>query len=273
MSWQIKRFQVDGFQGYRSISFDLRAEPNFFVGINGSGKTTLIELLNAALNIDRFHLARAKFDRIVVEFSDHNTQDFPTIHLWRSVSDKRRSKTTFGEVRSASSQEPLSFVLVDEGHWYSPRSPGINPFEDEHDEIQNYSRYMDATSIVAENVNCCWLSIHRGVVREEFDDEGEFSVVNPVDQKLRDLMNDTSHYFSSLDNQSARLTQDYQKSFFLSLLESRPQGVSSMDDSVIEYEKTALTRIFLEFGLTKTEFGRTLDEHFERVRHTNDWLK
>jgi len=46
-----------------------------------------------------------------------------------------------------------------------------------------------------------------------------------------------------------------------------------MDDSVIEYEKTALTRIFLEFGLTKTEFGRTLDEHFERVRHTNDWLK
>lgn len=117
------------------------------------------------------------------------------------------------------------------------------------------------------------LSIHRGDLHPEIDEDGDPQFVNPIDQKLRSLSVDVSRYFSLLDNQAAKLNQEYQKSFFLSLLESRPSGIKALDDSLIDEEKGELTKIFLEFGLTRNEFGPALDDHFVRVKRTNEHLK
>jgi len=67
---KIKKVQIHGFWGDKSVTLNLTDDVNFLIGVNGSGKTTIINLIAASLNADFATLDKAQFSKIRVDFFD-----------------------------------------------------------------------------------------------------------------------------------------------------------------------------------------------------------
>jgi len=268
--WLIENIKVLGFQGFRDIELSISSAPNFFIGINGSGKTTLIELLNSALVLDDDALLTKKFKAITITFVDTESNKKPELFVEKKDLQETGRTIIHGHIKESQSAEKKPFTNTMIRRLRESRnalSPSL--FETDSGEFRHI---VQARSILQKKFKLTWLSIHRGKIDFEEFEEIEIGFDNPIEQKLASLQVAITRYFSALDNRSARATQLYQHTFFLSLLARSTAVPKSLSKRQIEEEEETLRTIFTEFGLPESVFAEKLSNHFTAVQNTSEKL-
>jgi predicted ATP-binding protein involved in virulence len=271
MAYVIKRISIKGFLGYKNINVELDPGVNFLIGRNGTGKTTFIRLLHAVLEIDPHNLASFHFDEITVTYQDDGKGTSPQLKIEKV--DPRRSLFRFS-FRSSGSQKYRVF---------SDNRNDLVFFIGEHLK-ESAIRKKNAHNAISElrklfrdNVKFSWLPLSRTVdfSRSYIDeDDGTEYYRDPIDNKVNELVNSMTSYFSVLDSRTAAETRAFQEAYFLSLISFKAPSVSSIISGVKRHnlpsQKEIVTNILSEMGLSDLNISTELNKFYNRAQSAAD---
>ncbi|WP_417323140.1 AAA family ATPase [Erythrobacter aureus] len=262
----VERIEIEGFrETHSNITLHFDDEVNFIIGRNGTGKTSLINLINAALCGDVQRLNRAPFEEITVRLKPRGSSRRPQIKYLKAP-DVDGDEGLYFSVQAKSS-DPVEFeeVEVDDLNWrlrYYERAASIakrtwsEPTPIPHSNLREKIRKLVSTT---------WLSVHRSAELSEADHGREFE--SPVDQRLHHVFRKFGTYFSTLDKESAQITDKFQTNYFLSLISPPKVNVFAGGAQGIspQKERQALQEMFSEFGLTKSAYSSKLNAFIKQV--------
>lgn len=270
----VERIEIEGFrQSPNPIKLKFDQEVNFIIGRNGTGKTSLINLINAALTGDVRRLNRAHFEEIVVRLKPEGSARRPQVRYLKTV-DSESDEGLFFAIQAKAS-DPIEFeeVEFDDPSW---------PLSLHHRMATIGKRAWSEPSPIPKSnlreridelVKTTWLSVHRSDELSEADYEREYE--SPVDQRLHHVFRKFGTYFSTLDKESAQITDKFQTNYFLSLISPPKFDVFSGGASEVspEKEKQALQEMFSEFGLKKSSYSSKLNSFIRQVEKAVQWQK
>lgn len=258
----IETVEIDGFWGDKKVTLKLREDINFLIGPNGSGKTTIINLISAVLRSDIPTLYSTQFDKITIKLKTIGANKKPIIEVL---------KTADPEMGSLKIKYTIKENSGDKGQVYGVEGP--------HDSrIYRDIRYAPLrtrhglemgerlATILSKFVEVNWLSISRAT--SDFDLRRKEEIYQPpVDQKLSEISQAFSRYFSLLTSRAEVEGKNFQEHVFLSLLEQNYTGGDVFKQASLEQEDRATVIDVLKgLGVTNTKASRSVNGHYSRVQ-------
>lgn len=255
--------EIEGFRGGVDFSFRLHPDVNFFIGRNGTGKTTLVNLLHAGLNADLAVLYKIPFRSLKITLKRRGQRNKPAIMISKDVKTKKRYPLITYKLRSKSSEKWKIFDLSEFGEEeFYYRSRGFLSHRYTHPIQESLQRQLSKVTMNS------WLTVHRETpkIRGE-DDEGD---VAPVDAKIRQITDNISRYFLVLETLASKETDEFQQSYFLSLIHRPELRVDSLEiESMnLEQDKASIERIFEEFEVDRKKYRTRLNRHYKEALKT-----
>lgn len=270
MAYLLKSCTVTDFLGRDKLTFDFNRDVNFLIGKNGTGKTTFVRLLSAALMLDRDELSRIPFSNITITFSDDATGSSPQYKIENTLHSRRAFTVSFRHSLRAKYKVFTDRAGLELPFAYNQGSKN----SDRHAEARRHAGLIaDFRKAFLSNVNMTWLPLLRARTAgptpyddSDFDDEPQ----NPIDRKIQDIVGNITRYFSRLDSKAASETRNFQRDYFLSLLDYSPTDVlpSARAQGPEYYSglERVMHEIFMELGFPESDFAKQIAAHFLRVQ-------
>lgn len=254
---KLKSIRVEGFLGQKKdLSFDLSPEATFIIGRNGTGKTTLINLINSCMSADRDVLFDTNFSRVHFTFKKDKKRKIPHLTIDRKVEESGYKEIIYSFKESASAPADVHKIGT------------VRPRRISHAEVRRkISEARPSIYEIRHRLSTLfrhtWLSLQRGAdLFEQEDFEVGITYTSGVDQKLEEVSNKLTRFFSRLDRQVAELTQSFQQDWFLSFLATEKNTDSVLISQVdLEEEKKAIIQIFDNFDVPRDTYAKQLDKH------------
>ncbi|WP_164876052.1 AAA family ATPase [Falsirhodobacter deserti] len=258
----IDTVEIEGFWGSRKVSLKLKDDLNFLIGPNGSGKTTIINLISAVLRSDIATLYSIQFDKVSIKLKTIGANKKPIIEV---------VKTTDPEMGSLDIKYTVKESSGDKGQTFGVEGPHDARLYRDHRYVN--ARYRQSvevgerlSSILSKFVEVNWLSINRAT--SEMDprrkDEGHQS---PVDQKVYEISQAFSRYFSLLTSRAEVESKNFQEHVFLSLLEQNHTGGDVFKQASLEQEdRSTVIDVLKGLGVTNSKASRSVNGHYSRVQ-------
>ena len=266
----IDSVEITGFWGSKKVHLKFHADLNFVIGPNGSGKTTVINLLAAVLRADFPVLYSVQFDSIVIKLKAKKRNVKPIIVVEKTVDDDIGNfELRFTVKEKSSDKEGYTFVVN-------------GPFDEKLYRDPRYLRSRRArekgaqlSQILGRIVEVNWLSIHRTNIESERSHIREESFDSLVDQKLNQISNSFSSYFSLLSSQAETESKNFQEHVFLSLLDQvHDVGEIFRQIDRDSAEKSTLVRVLKELGIANNKATKSVDGHLTRLSEAKQrWAK
>lgn len=261
--YYLNKVDIFGFWGDKKISINFNSDINFLIGVNGSGKTTLINLIAAVLSADLPTLDRIPFDKIKLQLREVNGKNKPIIEVIKRTHSKSPYPSIDFEIKEKPSDKKgsvYSLNELEEGRFYRGRS--IEYSRRIYQSRISRAPGSNLTEHLKSLVRASWLSIHRTTAPNRAHEERSYE--SSIDQKLSELSNEFVKYFSSLEKQSTKETEQFQQTIFLSLLSDRSEQkiTKSTEGLNIENEKDSVINIFKLLGLEEAAFTERVNTHF-----------
>ena len=264
--YYIRSFEIYGFWGSKNIHLKMHADLNFVIGPNGSGKTTVINLLAAALRADFPVLYSVQFDRIVIIMQAKNGSIKPRIEIKKSVDDDTGYfKLEFTVKEKFSDKKGIRYVVkgpFDEKIYRDPRHLRNRRLREEGAHL---------SKILKDMVEVNWLSIHRTNLESMHIESmrrhvREESFDSLIDQKLKQISNSFSNYFSLLSSLAEIESKNFQEHVFLSLLDSDHNVIEVIHQLEQESaDKSTLVNVLKELGIPNKNATKSVDPHLARL--------
>lgn len=258
----IETVEIDGFWGDKKVTLKLREDINFLIGPNGSGKTTVINLISAALRSDISTLYSTQFDKITIKLKTIGANKKPIIEVLKTVDPEMGSLNIKYIVKESTG---------DKGQIYGVEGP--------HDSrVYRDNRYVSArtrlglemgerlSAVLSKFVEVNWLSINRAAF--DYDPRRKEEVYqSPVDQKLYEIAQAFSRYFSLLTSRAEVEGKNFQEHVFLSLLEQNYTGGDVFKQASLEQEdRSTVIDVLKGLGVANTKASRSVNGHYSRVQ-------
>ncbi|WBU54759.1 AAA family ATPase [Paracoccus sp. SCSIO 75233] len=246
--------------GEKNVSLKFREDLNFLIGPNGSGKTTIINLISAVLRADIPALYSVQFEKVVIRLKTIGANRKPVIEVAKVVDRKMGSFELRYTVKEKSG---------DKGQSYGVEGPHDERIYKDY-KYTRFSRYMEEgarlSKILSNLVEVNWLSINRSssaIDRRNRRDEGYES---SVDQKLHDISQAFSQYFSLLTSKAEAESKNFQEHVFLSLLDQNQRGEDVLNQVVAEPEdKVTVVGVLRDLGVSNQKATKSVNTHFSRL--------
>ena len=254
------------------LPFKFFNDVNFLIGINGSGKTTAINLIVAALTADVETLARIDFSKVSIILKEKKGRKKPSIVIRKLINEHSRFPNIEYEIKDSASSPSTSYSLDDyEEHVFFKEHtfPGTGSMRRRRQKLM-YHRPI--SEHIRQLIQVSWLSVHRA---PSTSDPELHRFTSIIDQKLEELSNRLVRYLSNLNQEGAKLLEEFQETIFLSLLidGSRRELFGSHLNEDIDDEKKALIAIFEQFRVDPRKYRRRVDSHFNILAKSEEKLR
>ena len=254
----IASVRISGFWGDRDVSFDLNDKVNFLIGQNGSGKTTAINIIAAAMTGDTESLNRLPFEHISISLYDHETRRRPSINVSKARTDDFVYPEITYKIRETASGTVQEYSLLH--HPEERRSRG-EPYYRVRSRTRIKREYRtDFIRLLRSIAPVSWLSVHRTTASRHPSERPYRD--HAVDQKIHEINDRLVRFFSELSVLSSTETRNFQRKFFLSLIEGDHgvPGLSSLLNQDIAGDRDALIEIYRRFEVPESQYlERTTD--------------
>ncbi|MCG7493297.1 AAA family ATPase [Thalassobius sp. Cn5-15] len=256
----IESVEIEGFWGRKNVSLKLQEDLNFLIGPNGSGKTTIINLISAVLRADIPALYSVQFEKVTVRLKAIGANRKPVIEVAKVVDKKMGSFELRYTVKEKSS---------DKGRTYGVEGPYDERIYRDY-RYNRPRRYMEEgarlSSILSNLVEVNWLSIHRSNSEMERRNRREEGYESSIDQKLHDISQAFSQYFSLLSSKAESESKNFQEHVFLSLLEQNHSGGEVLKQVIAEPEdKSTVVGVLRDLGVSNTKATKSVNTHYSRL--------
>ncbi|WP_454812158.1 AAA family ATPase [Labrys neptuniae] len=260
----VESLQIFGFWGNSRVDMKFERDINFLIGPNGSGKTTIINLLAAALKADISTLYSIPFEKIVITLKAKGLNKKPIIELTKAVNE-------------AMGNLELAYVIKEKTTDKGTRYGVEGPFEERlyRDGTRIRTRRFQEMgarlgAILEQVVQVNWLSVHRGTLDRFAKVSREEEYDSSVDQKIAEISQKFSSYFSYLTSKASEETKLFQEQVFLSLLEQPPNLFGSLSQASLESEeRSAVLGVLKDLGVSNTKAARSVQTHYARLESAN----
>lgn len=256
--YTLSRVEIDGVWGKRKLEAELYPDINIFIGPNGTGKTTLINALQASLSLDLTLLNQVSFHSILLRLSAKNSTR--TIQI-----EKIPSEGYFDYIEYRVSREKFRVPLITRDVEYRRRVSSRH--------IEEIRRLRKSLSEIVET---CWLSVHREILHEE-DYEIHLrgrrveSVLNPIDARLKRLLELLQGYQLRLQSQANELSMRFQRSVLASLLYNKSFDTFDLEtEANVDFDelKGQLVHAYEALGALNEPTQKRIDKHIEVIRES-----
>ena len=256
----IEHVNVEGFWGRKNVSLKLRDDLNFLIGPNGSGKTTIINLISAVLRADIPTLYSIQFEKVEIRLKTIGANRKPIIEVNKVVDKKMGSFEIRYTVREKSS---------DKGRNYGVEGPYDERIYKDYRYARS-RRYMEEgarlSKILSDLIEVNWLSIHRSSLEIERRKRREEGYESSIDQKLDDISQAFSQYFSLLTSRADTESKNFQEHVFLSLLDQNRSSSDIFDQVVVKPEdKSTVVGVLKDLGVSNQKATKSVNKHFSRL--------
>jgi predicted ATPase len=254
--------EIDGFWRNKKVVLRLRDDVNFLIGQNGSGKTTIINLISAVLRADIATLYSIQFEKITIKLKTIGANKKPIIEVSKIVDQKMGSLELKYVVKENSG---------DKGQIFGVESPNDS-------RIYRDSRFLAIRNrnaleigerlgaILSKLVEVNWLSINRATYDTD-PRRREESYEPPVDQKINELAQSFSRYFSLLTSKAEAESKNFQEHVFLSMLDQNPKVRDVFKQASDEQDdKSTVVDILKGLGVSNAKASRSVSAHYSRVQ-------
>lgn len=254
----IASVQISGFWGDRDVSFDLNDKVNFLIGQNGSGKTTAINIIAAAMTGDTESLSRLPFEHISISLYDDETRRRPSINVSKARTDDFVYPEIIYKIRETASGTVQEYSLL---HHPEERRPRGEPYYRVRPRTRMKREYRtDFVRLLRGIAPVSWLSVHRTTAPRHPSERPYRD--HAVDQKIHEINDRLVRFFSELSVLSSTETRNFQRKFFLSLIEGDHgvPGLPSLLNQDIAGDRDALIEIYRRFEVPESQYlERTTD--------------
>ncbi|MBW8321805.1 MAG: AAA family ATPase [Arenimonas sp.] len=269
MAYIIRKVSIRGFLGYKDINVELDPGVNFLIGRNGTGKTTFIKLLHAILELDQSDLGNFKFDEVNIVYHDDENNISPQLKIERIGGRRNSYKYSF---RNKGNEKLRTFG--------DDRVEVVSPFDFNRGQRDLQLRIRQRNENLAElretfqkNTKFSWLPLGRttNVPRHYFDEEDGSEIYrDPIDNKISELVNQMTSYFSILDSRTAAETKLFQEAYFLSLISFKAPDVTRIVRDATKLnlpsQQAAMNTILSEMGLSNETITSEIAAFYNRAK-------
>ena len=254
----IKKIKIEGFWGDRTVELKLDKNINFLIGSNGSGKTTVINLIAASLRADIETLYNATFSKITIDMLSDVKKNKATIQIIKE-NNKTNSSTNIRYIISENLKQKIEFIIEDWREDRLYRDP-------RYLKIRNRNLFPSGAEInkILQNIiKTNWLSIHRNEPERGRHYTRDELQLSSIDQKIEEISQKFSRYFSSLASTVTEKTKNFQEIVFLSLIER--QKITEVEEIINHDEKETVVTILRELGVDETSARKSVDNHYKSL--------
>ena len=261
----IDSVDILGFWGNKNVHINFHEDVNFLIGANGSGKTTIINLISAVLRADISVLYSEKFKKIVIGLKAIGANRKPQIEV---------SKVVDSEMGNFKLEFVIKGKASDQGASYVVEGPDENRIYNEYI-LPKHSRFREdgqrLGQIIAELVEVNWLSIHRTNISSERLFHHQEVIESPIDQKMDEISQSFSNYFSLLSSKAEAESKSFQENVFLSLLDQSHDTERVFQEANADtFNKVDAIGVLEDFGISKSKATKSVNSHYSRIKKANE---
>lgn len=259
--YKLLSVEINGFWQRLNAKCSFNDDVNIIIGRNGTGKTTFMNILSSILSVDLEGINSNEFESAEIKLQDGN------------------KKRTIKVLKIDSTSSPFSIIE----YVVSTKKYVVRLINSEDRRISaSYRRRAVEESeelrmALAKLVSLSSLSVYRLRSGEDFEvrDKYGLKLINPVDFRLAQLLQNLTKYQLDLSQQAREIASDLQKDVLASILYSK-DDVDEMTyalDFDREKEKNNLISAYGQLNAIDTNIRRKISFHVDNIDKTISEIK
>ena len=263
-SYFIESFKITKLWGYHDINLSFSNDVNILIGPNASGKTTILNSLHSILSLDLLSLLNVNFAQAEIKLGEFEGKSVQTVKV--DFAD-RVLKLSLGEKEHEIDIDEME-DLFGRRLAHLPLSPErgnvvrkMSPRQLVRGRIVPEELYDELTALVP----IVWLPVSRlPIPEEEAERYTRTDLVESVDVRLDELLDELSHYHSRLNTQLSERYKKFEHQVLLEMLYNKEHDqLDSLSFSLpTQAEKDQLLGAFEAAELLDEQMRIRIDEHF-----------
>ena len=267
-SYFIESFKIKKLWGYQDIDLSFDRKVNVLIGPNASGKTTVLNFIHSMLSADLPSLLKFSFDRAEIKLRGFKDRSVRTVTMERDVADG------FSELSLGKKRLPINIDAI-----FNRRFLEHYPFSERGnhakstliraaatDRLSAEEFYDELTTLVP----IVWLPVSRrlSVTEDEEERYTRAEPLEPVDLRLRELLESLSRYHSGLNALLSKRYKEFENQVLSVILYSKEHDridliLNSIPSSLpTKSEKKQLMGAFDAAGLLNEHMQSRIEDHF-----------
>ena len=256
-SYFIESFKIDKLWGYRDINRTFSSDVNILIGPNGSGKTTILNLLHSILSADLRSLLSIKFEHVEIKLTSFKEEVEHTVEV--DIVDG------FLEFRIGEKEHKIDIDTLS-----TPRARQFTLFHEKDNTARKMlpeELYDELTALVP----LIWLPVSRRLPLTEYEEERytRTGLLESVDLRLQELLEDLSRYHSILNAQLSERYKKFERQVLSVILYSKdqdkPTSISLPSPKRTNTDKNQLLGAFEDAGLLDEQMQNRINDHFAKA--------
>ncbi|ECP1786679.1 AAA family ATPase, partial [Salmonella enterica] len=257
--FRLSSVKIEGFWGRLNASCSFNEDVNIIIGRNGTGKTTFMNILHSVLALELESLNENSFDNVTIKI-------------------KEGSKTKTIKVVS---KFDITKALPTFEYTISRKKYIIRSFEDRRLPIYMRRKYQeDVEKLKLELdklVALSSLSVYRLRSGEDFEIRDKYGskLINPVDYRLEQLLQNLTKYQLYLSQRARDVSAKLQKEVLASILYSKEDGIDDTFNFSFDKEKERrnLITAYSQLGAFDSDVRKKINFHVESIANTFEELR
>lgn len=258
--YKVSHITIQGFWGQYVIETELQNDVNIFIGKNGTGKTTFINLLEAAISVNLDKLYSLQFTSIDIKLV--NSYRSRKITITKTDHDLQFKELIY---QIGTKKYKLPILSVRELKNFSSTNGRIHP--------KFIRETYDIKQAISELINVSFLSVSREKIFQDAIERSQSEIINTIDTRLHQLMNDLTTYQLQLETEVSKLSKKFQEDVLRSMLFNEDfdyVDISKRFDINIDQISDGLSKAYNVLGILDDKTTSIIEKHVSVLKKSSE---